>query len=159
MSGKSLREFESASEAATIALGERLGAILRPGDVVALEGDLGAGKTRFVRGVVRGLGHDERLVSSPTYVLAHEYATNPAAPALIHVDAYRVRTVDELDGLGLDRAIQGGAVTIVEWASRLGESLGGNALTVLIEHAGGEMRSIRMTWAAETDWAARVDSL
>jgi tRNA threonylcarbamoyladenosine biosynthesis protein TsaE len=154
-------EFETASEAETIALGERLGSLLRAGDVVSLEGDLGAGKTRFVRGLVRGLGHDERLVSSPTYVLAHEYATNPASPALIHVDAYRVRSDDELEGLGLDRAMAGGAAIAVEWASRLGDALGVVALNIEIEHAGGDRRSVTFRWKAfsGSDWASRLESL
>jgi tRNA threonylcarbamoyladenosine biosynthesis protein TsaE len=154
-------EFTTASEAETIALGERLGSLLRAGDVVLLEGDLGAGKTRFVRGLVRGLGHDERLVSSPTYVLAHEYATNPASPALIHVDAYRVRSDDELEGLGLDHAMAGGAAIAVEWASRLGDALGVVALSIEIEHAGGDGRSVTFRWKAVSgsDWASRLESL
>ncbi len=161
MSAEPRAEFETASEAETIALGERLGAVLRPGDIVALEGDLGAGKTRFVRGMVRGLGHDERLVSSPTYVLAHEYATNHAAPALVHIDAYRVHSLEELDGLGLDRAIESGAALVVEWASRLADLIGEAALTVEIDHAGGDRRTLRFRWATaqKTDWASRVESL
>jgi tRNA threonylcarbamoyladenosine biosynthesis protein TsaE len=154
-------EFETASEAATIALGQRIGSLLRAGDVILLEGDLGAGKTRFVRGLVRGMGHDERLVSSPTYVLAHEYATNPASPALIHVDAYRVRSDDELDGLGLDRAFAGGAAIVVEWASRLGAALGDGTLNIEIEHLGGEQRSMTFRWNTTqgADWASRLESL
>lgn len=154
------RAFETSSERETMALGERLARVLRPCDVLALEGDLGAGKTRFVRGLARGLGHDERLVSSPTYVLAHEYATNRGAPALVHVDAYRVRSMDELDGLGLDRALRAGAVLAVEWASLLGDALDAARLTVHLEHAGDERRTIRMSWdGAGEGWAGRVASL
>jgi tRNA threonylcarbamoyladenosine biosynthesis protein TsaE len=154
-------EFETASEAETIGLGERLGLLLRAGDVVAVEGDLGAGKTRFVRGMVRGMGHDERLVSSPTYVLAHEYATNAASPPLIHVDAYRIRADDELEGLGLDRALSAGAAIVVEWASRLGNALGDSALIVEIQHTGDEDRSVTFRWNAVPggDWASRLESL
>lgn len=144
------------SEAETIALGERLAHILRPGDRIALEGELGAGKTRFVRGLARGLGHDERQVSSPTYVLAHDYATNEDAPALVHVDAYRVRSLDELDGLGLDRALSQGAILVVEWASRLGEALDG-ALRITIEHRGGDAR--RIILSGDRGWAARLRTL
>lgn len=154
-------EFVTHSERETIALGERLARMLHAGDVVALEGELGAGKTRFVRGLARGLGHDERLVSSPTYVLAHEYCTRAASPALVHVDAYRVRSADELEGLGLDRALAAGAVLVVEWASRLGEGLGAGALTVEIEHRGGDERAIALRWRHEDrgGWAARLQTL
>lgn len=152
--------IESMSEADTIGVGARLAGRLKPGDVIALEGDLGAGKTRFVRGLARGLGHDERRVSSPTYVLVHEYDDAEGAPPLIHVDAYRVASADELEGFGLDRAMADGAVLVVEWASRLGDALDPSRLRVEIAHAGDDLREISLSWATEGgEWAERLRSL
>lgn len=152
--------FESASESETIALGERLARLLRPGDVVALEGDLGAGKTRFVRGVARGLGCDERMVSSPTYVLAHEYPGREGAISLVHVDAYRIRSGEELEGLGLDRPASAGGALIVEWASRIKDRLDPSRLTVTLEHAGNHRRDISFSWSPEgSAWAERLASI
>lgn len=161
MTDRAMIIFESDSEGATIDLATRLGRLLRAGDVLALEGDLGAGKTRFVRGLVRGMGHDERLVSSPTYVLAHEYAANADAPALIHVDAYRVHSADELDGLGLDRALARGGALAVEWASRIADALPPSRLTVEIAHAGDDRRTITLRWDPDrgAGWADRLASL
>jgi tRNA threonylcarbamoyladenosine biosynthesis protein TsaE len=157
MSGDDSISFESASEAQTIALGERLARLLRAGDVIALEGDLGAGKTRFVRGLAQGLGCDPGAVSSPTYVLAHEYTPERDGPALVHVDAYRVRSGDDLDGLGLDRALERGGVLVVEWASRVGNWLDPGRLDVLIEHEGEDRRTITLSWRGEgRAWAERL---
>ena len=157
MSGGGFISFKSASEAETVALGARLARLLRAGDVIALEGDLGAGKTRFVRGLAQGLGCDPRVVSSPTYVLAHEYGTPGQGPALIHVDAYRVRSGDDLDGLGLDRALERGGVLVVEWASRVGDWLSPARLLVLIEHEGDDRRAVTLSWTGdENAWAERL---
>ncbi|MBX3403076.1 MAG: tRNA (adenosine(37)-N6)-threonylcarbamoyltransferase complex ATPase subunit type 1 TsaE [Phycisphaeraceae bacterium] len=118
----------SCHERQTIALGRALGAALFPGDVVALEGELGAGKTRFVRGVCEGLGLDPAQVSSPTFVLMNEYASpmdhqrTPRA-VLRHVDAYRLRGTDDLDSMGWDCVSDGAAVVVVEWASRIAPAL------------------------------------
>ena len=121
------------SVAATLALGEALGARLRVGDLVALEGELGAGKTVLVRGIARGLGvADGRLVSSPTYVLVQEYA---GRMPIYHVDLYRLADVPgELAGLGIDEMLQRGCV-LVEWADRAGDALPRPALRVRMESA------------------------
>ncbi len=117
----------SINEAGTIALGRALGRLLRAGDVVALEGELGAGKTRFVRGVCEGMGLDPAQVSSPTFVFVNEYEGREAgsgAAALRHVDAYRLRGgAEELESIGWDRVVDGSAVVVIEWASRLGAGL------------------------------------
>ena len=115
-------------ERGTIALGRALGAALVPGDVVGLEGELGAGKTRFVRGVCEGLGLDPAQVSSPTFVLMNEYAApidprTPPRAMLRHVDAYRLRGEDDLESMGWDCVADGAAVVIVEWASRIAGAL------------------------------------
>ncbi len=113
--------IRSMSEAETVGAGERLGALLAAGDVVALFGDLGAGKTRFVRGVCRALGVD-RNVSSPTFTLLHEYRA--AGLPVYHFDFYRIASAAELTEIGfaeyLDRA---DGVCLIEWAERVGAFL------------------------------------
>ncbi|MGE3107866.1 MAG: tRNA (adenosine(37)-N6)-threonylcarbamoyltransferase complex ATPase subunit type 1 TsaE [Phycisphaerales bacterium] len=121
-------DYHSASEQDTIRAGREIASVLRPGDVLALHGELGAGKTRFVRGVAVGLGISPAAVSSPTFVIAQEYHPPPptacAAPRLVHIDAYRLRDADDLEAAGWDHLIQtepGGVAPIlaVEWAARV----------------------------------------
>ncbi len=102
-------------EAATEALGERVAAAIRKDDVVYLEGDLGAGKTTFARGLARGLGAPAREVASPTFALVHEYAGAAGAIVLRHLDLYRLAdTPAELAALGLPESVAGAPVC-VEW--------------------------------------------
>ena len=114
----------STGEAGTVALGRAVGRVVRAGDVIALEGELGAGKTRFVRGVCEGMGLDPAQVSSPTFVVVNEYAAAregaAATCALRHVDAYRLGGAGELESVGWDRVVDGTAVVVIEWASRVG---------------------------------------
>jgi tRNA threonylcarbamoyladenosine biosynthesis protein TsaE len=133
-------DHTTASESETIDLASRFAASLQPGDVLALHGDLGAGKTRFVRGLAIGLGIDPADVSSPTFVLVNEY-TGPAAP-LVHIDAYRLEQQEDLDALGWDRIFDGTSIVAVEWAERLAAHLPAGRFEVTIEHAGREHRRI-----------------
>ena len=123
------------SAAATEEAGERLGRRLRPGDVVLLKGDLGAGKTTFVRGVARGTG-SSALVASPTFQLVRIY---PGRVKLAHVDLYRLEDLSELRDLGLDELAGDGAV-VVEWGDRLDMD---GAAVIEIEHLGADRRRIR----------------
>ena len=109
------QQLTTASEEETSAAGERLAARLRAGDVVLLFGDLGAGKTAFVRGIARGLGAPADEVSSPTFTLIQEYQGE--ALTLHHVDLYRLEPIEIAD-LGLDELISSGAIVAVEWADR-----------------------------------------
>ena len=102
------------TEEETSAAGERLAARIRPGDVVLLYGDLGAGKTAFVRGLARGLGASPDDVSSPTFTLVQEYH---GRVTLHHVDLYRLKPI-EVDDLRLDELTSGPVVVAVEWAER-----------------------------------------
>jgi tRNA threonylcarbamoyladenosine biosynthesis protein TsaE len=102
------------SEAETSAAGERLAGRINAGDVVLLYGDLGAGKTAFVRGLARGLGASPDDVSSPTFTLIQEYH---GRVTLHHVDLYRLKEI-EVGNLGLDELSSGPAVVAVEWAER-----------------------------------------
>lgn len=136
------------SEDQTLLLGRALGAVLRPGDCVSLDGELGAGKTRLVRGIVAGVGLSTAAVSSPTYVIAQEYtipvaATDLPPPArVVHVDAYRLRGADELESVGWDALLSLGEKTghrpilLVEWADRIARVLpaGDTRCRVRISH-------------------------
>jgi tRNA threonylcarbamoyladenosine biosynthesis protein TsaE len=145
MSGRPTYTFLSRGEEQTIALGEALAQELAPGDVVALRGELGAGKTRLVRGIAAGLGHEQAQVSSPTFVVMHEYDDAGARMPLVHVDAYRLRGDEELANLGWDRVMNSEAVVVVEWAERVAEGLPDRRFDVLMEHAGGDERRIVIT--------------
>ena len=128
------------SEAETIALGREIGRTLRAGDVVLLEGPLGAGKTAFSRGLAEGLGCDPQSVSSPTFTIVQEYR-GPSA-VLEHVDLYRL-TPAEVDDLGLEDLMEG-AVMAVEWPDRWHQAPS-DALHVTLEPIAEAERRITMT--------------
>ncbi|QIK77319.1 tRNA (adenosine(37)-N6)-threonylcarbamoyltransferase complex ATPase subunit type 1 TsaE [Nocardioides piscis] len=114
-------------------LGERLGRAVRAGDLVVLTGELGAGKTTFTQGLGRGL-QVRGDVTSPTFVISRVHPSLVDGPALVHVDAYRLGGVDELDDLDLDTSLDE-AVTVVEWGAGLAEGLSESRLEVTIERA------------------------
>ena len=124
------------SEMDTMELGASLAESLAPGSVVLLEGELGAGKTAFVRGLANGLGAPEEDVSSPTFTLVQEYR---GRLPLLHADLYRI-SGEEADDLGLDELGRDGIVAI-EWAAKLPRKPAG-AIEVLIEDLGGDRRRI-----------------
>jgi len=130
-----LRETSAAEE--TEAAGEELGRRLRRGDLVLLKGELGAGKTTFVRGVARGTG-SAAPVASPTFQLVRIYQ---GRVQLAHVDLYRLERGDQLSDLGLEELLDSGAV-IVEWGDRLEVE---DAALIELEHLGGDRRLIRTT--------------
>lgn len=130
--------FLTASEGATRVLAARLARSLGPGAVVLLSGDLGAGKTVFVRGLAEGLGADAETVSSPTFVLVQEY--RGGALPLVHADLYRLAIAD-LDEIGLDTDMAARGVLAVEWPERLVRSIAG-AIHVSLKDAGGDRREI-----------------
>lgn len=126
--------------AATRAIGACLGAAARPGDVIALVGPLGAGKTELARGIARGLGVSGPI-SSPTFVLVAEHE---GRVPLFHVDCYRLASAAEALAAGLldDRAADG--VTVIEWAERLGETLPPGRLEIDIDGSGDAPRTLVM---------------
>jgi tRNA threonylcarbamoyladenosine biosynthesis protein TsaE len=126
------------SESETAAVGRDLAATLSPGAVVLLFGDLGAGKTAFVRGLAEGLGVPADDVSSPTFTLMQEYRGGRVT--LIHVDLYRLNDAREIDDLGLEELGEH-AIVAIEWAEKLPRPVAG-AVEVRIEHGTGEMRSV-----------------
>ncbi len=126
------------SEAETEALGERLAKCLRAGAVVALYGDLGAGKTAFVRGMARGLDIRES-VSSPTFTIVNEY---PGDPALFHFDMYRLKNAEELYGIGWEDYLDRNGICVTEWSERIEEALPEDAVRVTISRLSDSERSI-----------------
>jgi tRNA threonylcarbamoyladenosine biosynthesis protein TsaE len=125
------------SEQETVDFARAFAARLRPGSVVLLVGDLGAGKTMFVRGLALGLGLDPDAVSSPTFTLIQEYRGHPS---LYHVDLYRLQGA-EVDDLGLEELAAADAVVAIEWAEKLLERPPG-AIEVRFEDRGGDVREI-----------------
>jgi tRNA threonylcarbamoyladenosine biosynthesis protein TsaE len=132
------RKFETQSEEETAAAGRELAATLQPGSIVLLSGDLGAGKTAFVRGVAEGLGARPDEVSSPTFTLIQEYRSGRLP--LFHVDLYRLNDTREIEELGLDE-LGGDGVVAIEWAEKLPKPPAG-AIAVRIEHGDGDIRII-----------------
>ncbi len=132
----------ASSPEATEAVGARLAACLQGGDVVLLSGELGAGKTVFVRGLIRGLGSDAH-VSSPTFVLIHEYA-GPCPVA--HIDLYRLGGAGDAEEIGLRDYLEGQFITVVEWPERAqGFNWGTNVWRLRISVTGESSRSIAVT--------------
>ena len=131
-------------------LGEELGAALEAGDLVVLDGPLGAGKTTFTQGIARGMGVKGR-VTSPTFVIAREHSSIGNGPSLVHVDAYRLGDdpLGELDALDLDSALED-AVVVAEWGGGLVEQLAQRYVHVTLDrrtHAETEARII--SWRVE----------
>lgn len=132
----------SQSEAETAAAGQDLARRLEPGSVVLLSGDLGAGKTIFVKGLAAGLGIDPADVSSPTFTLVQEYRGGRLP--LYHVDLYRLRSI-EVDDLGLDEMAWSGGVVAIEWPDRLPYAME-NTVAVSIEHGDEKFRTISIAF-------------
>jgi tRNA threonylcarbamoyladenosine biosynthesis protein TsaE len=126
--------------AETIRLGERLGAVAEPGDLVCLYGELGAGKTQLAKGIARGLGVAS-VVNSPSFVLVAEYA---GRLPFFHVDLYRLADVGEAIAAGILDDRRAAGLTVVEWAERIAELLPAARLDVRIEGAADEPRRIRL---------------
>src|SRR5216683_2649436 len=138
------RAFTTTSEAETAAVGRELAATLAAGDIVLLFGDLGAGKTAFVRGLAEGLGIAADEVSSPTFTLVQEYRGGRLP--LFHIDLYRLDDPREIDDLGLDELIADGVLAI-EWAEKLPRPTPG-AIIVRIAHGDADSRTVTLTTPA-----------
>jgi tRNA threonylcarbamoyladenosine biosynthesis protein TsaE len=129
------RTYPAPDADAMRALGRMVGGLVRPGDLVVLSGELGAGKTTFTQGLGAGLGV-RGDVTSPTFVIARVHPSLSGGPALVHVDAYRLGGVDELDDLDLDASLEE-SVTVVEWGTGIAEGLADARLEVRIARATG----------------------
>ena len=128
-----------------MALGARFARLCRPGDVVALQGTLGAGKTCFVKGMARGLGvAQERAVTSPSYVLLHQY---PGRLVLYHFDACRLEDADQMEQIGCQEVFDAGGVSVVEWADHVAACLPAESFSFTIRLAGPARREFVLTAA------------
>jgi len=140
--------WESASPEESLRAGETLGRFLRPGDLVALFGELGSGKTLFVRGVAVGLGCQPEEVHSPSFTLVNEYGCvgkdAAASPPwqLAHIDLYRIRSEADLPGIGWDEYLSVRYIVAVEWAERAVRSLPKDHLRVRLEARGSDRRRV-----------------
>jgi tRNA threonylcarbamoyladenosine biosynthesis protein TsaE len=137
-------------EAGLARLGGWLAGVLRGGDVVALSGELGAGKTTLARAVLVALGHHGE-VPSPTFTLVQTYPD--LAPPVAHVDLYRLESAAEAEALDLDDWLASGGALLVEWPERLGPALWPERLWLRLDGAGGLTR--RLTWDVPTAWDGR----
>jgi tRNA threonylcarbamoyladenosine biosynthesis protein TsaE len=137
----------------TRAFGARLASVLRAGDLIVLTGPLGAGKTALTQGIGRGLGVEGR-VASPTFVIAR---VHPGRLPLVHVDAYRLTSLGEVDDLDLDFD-SADVVTVVEWGAGLVEQVNDERLEIVLERAEDDVRTATLN-PHGGDWAARVAGL
>jgi tRNA threonylcarbamoyladenosine biosynthesis protein TsaE len=137
-------EVESTREDQTRSIGRLLASELRENDVVALSGELGAGKTVFVRGLAEGLGADPVEVASPTFALLHEYECRAGSPPLVHLDLYRLPDrEEELREIGLPEVVSG-KITAVEWPNSSSEAILRVRYRVRLEPGPGDSRRIRL---------------
>lgn len=147
-------ELAAATAEDTHGIGRRLARLLRAGDLVVLSGDLGAGKTTFTQGLGEGL-RVRGSVTSPTFVISRVHPSQVGGPALVHVDAYRLAGLAELDDLDLDASLED-AVTVVEWGTGVAEALAEDRVEVEITRAHadeeGESRTVRLR-AVGPRWA------
>ena len=127
------------SAAETRALGERIAGLLKPGDVLLLEGDLGAGKSELTRGIARGLGVKE-TVTSPTFTILNVYESGRCP--LYHFDWYRLESAEELYELGMDEYLGGDGIAVVEWPGRCPEAVPDGAIRIRLGMAGENERTI-----------------
>jgi tRNA threonylcarbamoyladenosine biosynthesis protein TsaE len=132
-------DFFSRSPEQTRRIGARLGGALQAGDVICLQGDLGAGKTTFVQGIARGWGSLDS-VSSPTFVIVNEYRRAQRGK-LFHMDAYRLDSTQEAEEIDLDSMLMEGAL-LIEWPERIDPLVPSERLWVRLEHMGGEEREM-----------------
>ncbi len=136
------RFYETSSEAQTLELGVQLGRLLEQPALILLQGDLGAGKSVFARGIARGLGVAPEIpITSPTFTLMNHYR---ARFDLYHFDLYRLSDPDELIELGFDDFAHGNGVALVEWPERLGDD-STPGLWIELQHLGNEQRRITFT--------------
>jgi len=134
-------EIVTRSREGTEALGERIGRAARAGDVIALWGELGAGKTTLVRGIAEGLGIPRREVTSPTFVIVHEHEEGRLP--LFHIDLYRVAPEDTAS-IGWEESLASGGVTAIEWPDRIEHQLPPDRLDVRIDHGSSDERRFRL---------------
>ena len=135
-----VKETLSAKE--TTALGQRIGAQLKSGDILALSGPLGAGKTTLIQGIAQGLQVKD-YVTSPTFILINEYQ---GRLPFYHIDLYRLEDPAQIEDLGIFEYFEKDGIVVIEWAERLGDLLPENAKQIKIEVRGENKRKIWLSW-------------
>jgi tRNA threonylcarbamoyladenosine biosynthesis protein TsaE len=135
--------LQTKNPAETIRIGKHIGRLLLPGDVVALVGELGTGKTQFVKGLAAGVGIGTSAdISSPSFTLINEYG---GKVPLYHIDLFRLKSEREAGGLGLEEYFRGGGITVVEWADKIPSFLPPEMLWLQIRYTGERARSFEIT--------------
>jgi len=138
-----VRTLCSAGPEETVRIGRALGSVLEAGDIVALIGDLGTGKTCLASGIARGLGVSEAyFITSPTFTLINEY---PGRIPLAHLDMYRLSGAADLDDIGIDEYFYGNGVMVIEWAEKIRELIPERAFHIFLHHGGGDKRKIEIS--------------
>lgn len=132
------------SPAETIALGERIGSQLKGGEVIALIGNLGTGKTHLIKGIAKGTGAtDQSNVNSPTFVLVNEYSSETGSLEVYHIDAYRIDSVAEFEELGFDDFCYPTSVVLIEWADKILPALKNvDHITIRLSHVAENQRKV-----------------
>ena len=136
-----MEEILSNSEKETLAFASKFAHSLKSGDIVLLDGDLGAGKTVFTKGVVSALSNNESIAVSPTFVIVNVYDTTPVVN---HFDLYRINDISELDAIGAEEYFYGDGVSIVEWPERAEGMFPDYAIKVFIEKVDNKKRKIKV---------------
>jgi tRNA threonylcarbamoyladenosine biosynthesis protein TsaE len=133
-------ELASSSQEETFLIGKRIAALLSSGSVIALNGELGSGKTSLAKGIAEGLGINE-ILTSPTYTIINEY---PCSPSLYHIDAYRLNDEKDFEEIGGNEIINSGGICLIEWSECIPKSLPGNTITISMKITGLSSRLIQI---------------
>ncbi len=146
-------EFDTVSNSPeeTIELGRKVGSQLKGGEVIAVCGALGSGKTHLIKGIAAGAGTiDQRRVNSPTFVIVNEYTGGPGRPDIYHIDAYRLNSIAEFEMLGFDDFCYPQSVVLIEWADKIESALGAiDYVRIELFHTGETARKIYIKNAPE----------
>ena len=154
-----MRAFDLPDEVATRALAARLAAVARPGDIIALKGDLGVGKTSFARAFIRARAGAQQEVPSPTFTLAQIYQTGgqTGGAAIWHFDLYRLGTAEDAWELGIEDAF-GSGISLIEWPDRLGSLLPQRRLEIALSF--GDRSGARIAVVSgDAEWRARLAAM
>jgi len=136
-------EYFTNSSEETIALGKKIGEVLKPGDVLGFYGELGSGKTTMIKGIAIGLGvKEENLVKSPSFIMINEYK---GRYPIYHIDLYRIKNTEEILSIGLDEYIYGDGVCLIEWAEKAEGDLPENLIKVELEVVKPEERRVTIS--------------
>jgi len=144
-----MKKYTSGGPEETKEIGYRLGMLLKPGDVVGIYGELGAGKTTMVKGIARVFGIDEREVMSASFTIISEYATNPP---FAHIDLYRIEDASDFSEIGLWDQIGGEGVSVIEWPEKAAGLLPGDMITVMVKSINNSLREITIEGIDEKNW-------